>query len=318
MSPSIPRRRAGTWADEASTCACCTMRSPLRWSPSLPRNGLGERENVRWKKVWSATDYEPDPFMADFYEGGALASFDGYLYWGTTHVPGNALVEAMREFDFDADDNGRIDADELATAYLGTSRPIAIFRGKDLDSHKRVIELLYGEKQLPVFEPDLRTFVNKMNLMPNPSPRWGRSGFGSHFNTFTWSMAVYNRTLFIGTFDWRHLFTKDALASILGEVSPALADEAREKILSSVGYQTGGYAVDLWRVTSSSGPALAEPKGAGSHASPGVRTMLVDRAAGKERALYLGSASPVSPSTEVGREPAEESWELIRLTPMRK
>lgn len=59
----------------------------LYMSPPIPPGGLTNLQADDWKKVWQADDYEPDPVTAATYGGGALAPFDGYLYWGTMHFP---------------------------------------------------------------------------------------------------------------------------------------------------------------------------------------------------------------------------------------
>jgi hypothetical protein len=64
----------------------------LYMSPSFSNVGLNENHAEQWVKVWSVTDYEPYDLIAYTYGGGALASYGGYLYWGTMHVPLTGLI----------------------------------------------------------------------------------------------------------------------------------------------------------------------------------------------------------------------------------
>src|SRR5690606_19783052 len=58
----------------------------LYQSPKIPPGGLPPSTD-RWTELWSITDYDPDLVTALVTGGGALASFDGKLFWGTMNVP---------------------------------------------------------------------------------------------------------------------------------------------------------------------------------------------------------------------------------------
>lgn len=65
----------------------------LWMSPKLPLSGP-----VDWTEVWSAEKYEPDPVTATVYAGGAMASFNGYLYWGMMIVPFSAAIAHANKY----------------------------------------------------------------------------------------------------------------------------------------------------------------------------------------------------------------------------
>ena len=49
-----------------------------------------------WNQVWNYMSYDPDPVTAATTGGGALASSDGWLYWGTMHVPFVSYIYHMQ------------------------------------------------------------------------------------------------------------------------------------------------------------------------------------------------------------------------------
>jgi len=61
-------------------------RASLWMSPEVPVGGLPASASL-WTKVWQIDQYDPDLVTAGVTGGGALASFDGYLHWGTMNVP---------------------------------------------------------------------------------------------------------------------------------------------------------------------------------------------------------------------------------------
>ncbi len=163
--------------------------------PIIPTGGLTSAATNQWRKIWSTTDYEPDPITAATYGGGAMACYKGWLYWGTMHVP---LTAARANI---AVNGAPTNAIQFAQVLLGTHRAISVFRGRRLDTDHPKIELLYGERNLQAFNPVTRQF----ELVPNnmgQSPRFGSSGFGNPFNNYTWTMGVSGNNLFVGTMDW--------------------------------------------------------------------------------------------------------------------
>ncbi|WP_145821658.1 hypothetical protein [Micromonospora sagamiensis] len=106
--------------------------------------GLTANDTGRWKLVWSASSYEPDPIIAGTYGLGALMSYDGYLYWGTMHVPMKSTSKIAEAYP---------PGDEVeARAVLEKSQRAVIFRGKRFGTLFEDVDLLYGEEKLPAYD----------------------------------------------------------------------------------------------------------------------------------------------------------------------
>ena len=248
----------------------------LWMSEAVPSGGLTAQNVGGWQRVWQCTDYEPDALTAATYGGGALVSFDGYLYWGTMHVPFMATVLHFGTY------GQPTDPVELLEVVTGRHRAISIFRGRDFATSPR-IELLYGEAALPVYDPT--TGWQQVANRTGP-PLFGASGFGNFFNNYTWTMAVFDGQLYVGTMDWSYL-----LGDMIG-LPPGLLP----------------YGADLWRFPSAADPAVAESTdGVGNYTSYGIRTMLADRD------LFLGMANPMNLLTDPTDTVPEGGWELLRL-----
>ena len=144
----------------------------LWMSPALGSSGLDTSDAPRWEKVWSVDQYDTDPVISDSIGGGALASFDGYLYWGTIQVQntGKSIFQEHYPNENPAD---------LATM---TSRPTALFRAKDFNGSP--VELLYGDNLLWHYTPagaDPVAQPAKWEQVPNGTgpAKWGTAGFGN-------------------------------------------------------------------------------------------------------------------------------------------
>ena len=259
-------------------------------SPDIPVGGLTNADSLNWSNKWLATDYEPDPVIAMTYGGGALASFDGDLYWGTMHVPGTSAAAASEVYD--------LSGDNPLNVFASTLRAISIFRLRNFDTSAEVQEVLYGKQYVPVYDPAAKAFTYRKDadhMTKMGPPLWGKSGFGNALNNYTWTMAVFDNRLYIGTMDFTYL-VKAAIISldpILGPITWAekYEHEPRE-------------GADIWSIGSSDGPAVPEfLNGVGNVLNYGIRTMVAT-----SDHLYLGTANPMNLEPEGG-------WELIRLTP---
>lgn len=300
----------------------------LYMSPPVPAGGLPGDPALEWTKVWEITDYEPDLSTASATAGGALASFDGYLYWGTLMAPFTSTISAFqRHFDIndgftlDADNDG-LEEEEIFSTVLGTYRATSVFRGKDFDTPAPVIELLYGQQYFPVYDPDLKAYTFDttdlhQNNMANPVPRWGMSGFGNFFNVYTWTMSTSNDGLYIGTFDWSYL-----IGTVINDLAMMINDnidrnempedrilrstKAFEDFLELLNYS---YGADLLRVPDSDTPGILESiDGLGNFTNYGIRTMVSSC-----EALYVGTANPMNLLTDTADDFPEGGWELIRI-----
>ena len=253
-----------------------------------------------WTKLWSSTDYDPDPVTAATYGGGAVASFDGWLYWGTMHVPGVAAAAHASVY------GDSPDVIAQAQRLIGTWRAITIFRGRNLGLPTQEIELLYGGSSIyggsnlqaylvdpswegSPFDPSAprswQSVPNKMGLVP----LYGLAGFGNIFNNYTWIMQVWNNALYVGTMDHSYLL----LGGIAG---PDLPSELQPFLDGIV------FGADLYRFDDATSSAVAVSlDGMGNPMNYGIRTALASNP------MYLGTANPMNLNPDGG-------WELIKVT----
>jgi len=279
--------------------------SGLWMSPEIPEGGLTAANADGWEKVWSADEYEPDPVTAATYGGGALASFDGYLYWGTMHVP---FVAAIGHFNVYGAPDTQLG---VLTWILNSHRAISIFRGRNFGTPNQEIELLYGERWLTVYEYDPiaedGNWTIKRNNM-DAIPLWGNSGFNNFYNNYTWTMDVFQGQLYVGTMDFSYLF-QDGLRVLL-EYILGIPFGNNLEVQFPLPLNPGA---DLYRFPGSDEPAIAESlDGVGNYSNYGIRTMLADDN------LYLGSANPMNLMTDLTDDRPEGGWELIRMEPIIK
>ena len=270
-----------------------TVVASLYMSPPISSGGLTGADAGGWLKKWDVKDYEVDPVTAATYGGGALASFEGKLYWGTMHVP---FLSTVAHFGFYGVPST---PDSLIASVLGTFRSISIFRGADMTSATPDIELLYGSPILPAYHP-----VAGWQLVPNAksqSPLYGLPGFGNPFNNYTWTMGVYDNQLYVGTMDFSYLLFGELDISLpmmlpfscddlgLNEEDCAMVEKGYmffKKIFDPAKF----VGADLMRFTDGNSPAVPESiAGVGNNASYGIRTMI-----GDEDGLFLGMANPMN------------------------
>ena len=261
----------------------------LYMSPVVPGGGLTAANAASWTKVWKADDYEPDPVTAATYGGGALASYGGYLYWGTMHVPVLSTQAHISTYSIPTGDTN-----VMLQTYLQSERAISIFRGSGFNSPP-TIELLYGMPTLSKY-----TAPGGWSQVPNnmnAQPLWGPSGFGNPFNNYTWTMEVFDGRLFVGTMDYSYLF-KDLLQPLLGSSIPLPPN-----VLPS------SFGADLYYFPSAQSPAYPESiSGIDNYTSYGVRSMVAGPSS-----LYLGMANPMNLLTNTTDALPEGGWELIEL-----
>jgi hypothetical protein len=295
--------------------------SGLYMSPVIPEGGLTATNSGPWEKVWQATDYEADPVTAMSYGMGAIASFDGYLYWGTMHVP---LLSTMAHFRAYGQPEGE---NALMDSVLGTYRAISIFRGKDFGTPEQNVDILYGMEEMPVYQPSPEPIPDPPSVPKNAkaytggswvfadnnmgkAPIFGSSGFSNPFNNYTWTMAVFENKLYIGTMDWSYL-ASDGLTVAEDYIEEFLGEDIELPIDINDIDLSDYWGADLM-VISASGQA-AEPedlKGVGNYTNYGIRTMLSDDA------LYIGMANPMNLLTNPDDNLPEGGWELLKLTPL--
>jgi hypothetical protein len=287
-----------TWpGNEASTL---DQLAGLWMSPVIPENGLTVAHAGLWQKAWQVDEYEPDPVVAATYGGGALASFDGWLYWGTMHVPLLALGAHSAVY-------GEPQGDDLVWAFFGTYRPISIFRGKDFGSPEKDVQLVYGLDELPVYNPTWNSWDLTDNNMGGAHGRMGIAGFGNFFNNYTWTMEVFDNELYIGTMDWSYLAQEGLDSPLLGDLNPDFFTQILLNSFLDMAHHPGA---DLHRIPAGGGNgAPVRRDGMNNYSTYGIRTMALD-----EDNLYLGMANPMNLMTDPDDDKPEGGWELLRLS----
>ncbi|MES1258609.1 MAG: hypothetical protein ABUS51_09265 [Acidobacteriota bacterium] len=271
----------------------------LYMSPPLTQAGLTAGDANRWRKVWDASQYEPDPIIAASYAGGALQSFDGYLYWGTMHVPWFSTAIFLGVNGSPTTDQG------WQNAIVNTFRTATLFRGQNLDSTP-AIQLLYGLPVLPKYTsppfggPD-GTWQLVNNNMPGGTgvPLYGPPGFGNAYNDYTWTMNIWDNRLWVGTMDWSHPAQQGTnfIFQQLGQPVP---------IEISTFFSFQNFGADLYFFQSSASPAVPESdSGLGNYTSYGVRALVPNGN------LFVGMANPSNLLT--GPFGPQGGWELLEL-----
>jgi hypothetical protein len=284
------RIAATSWPAAQPTSAA--MLAGVWLSPPLADGepGLNPEDAAGWTQVWSTAAYEPDRIMSATYGGGGIASYQGWLYWGTMHVPLKATKVYQTRYPQTTDE-----AKQAQVA--GTQRAISIWRGTDLGLPTQRIELLYGATELPVYDPASNTWA------PRPTgwtPLYGKSGFDNPFNNYTWRMTVAGGRLYVGTMDWSYI-VQDLVAQNPG---------VRAADLGMAPIDPAIYGGDLWMFPSTSERAQpVDTTGMGNYLNYGIRNMVPDGPR-----LYLGMADPMNLRTDPGDDVPEGGWELIELT----
>ena len=276
---------------------------PSVWvSPEIPSGGLTTAHQYEWFKIWESSDYEVDPLMARMMAGGAIESHDGYIYWGTMHVPFMATLAHLKVYFEDLSITPT--TEDIINAIINTHRAISIFRAKDITSGNPEIELCYGEEMVSAYSP----YTGWLKV-PNASgltPLYGPSGFGSPFNNYTWTMDIFDDQLFIGTMDWSYLIGSMVPALIEDIISSFAPDSKIEISLDDLPLfhiPIPFEGADLWTIATNTSIALPVSfNGLGNKRNYGIRTMTTT-----DDKLFLGMANAMNVHPEGG-------WELYALT----
>jgi hypothetical protein len=295
---------------------------------------LSPNDLTGWQEIWNVNNYEVDPVTAATLLGGAIASYQGSLYFGLMQVPFTGALAHYAAYP--SAPSGPLDK---LLAIAGATRAIPIFRTNGNPANVQT-QMLYGAAQLPLYNNTTQTW----SLVPNAAgstPLYGPPGFGNPFNTYTWSANVYANHLFFGTFDWSYLLgdglpliaqelgfsevNLDALMNAFGPlalinglfpdfahlVGPQFFEELAQGQLPPIVtnlLEHTLYGADLWRFDNNRSPAQPENvTGVGNYLNYGIRTMVSDSSH-----LYLGTANPMNLKTAPGQ--ADGGWELHILT----
>jgi hypothetical protein len=160
------------------------------------------------------------------------------------------------------------------------------------------VELLYGNFLLPKFDTSSKSW----KLVPNnlwQFGTYGLAGFGNMFNNYTWSAAVYNNQLFIGTMDFSYLVSD--LTPTFGVTLPSQAQQLFQSRLQR------SYGADLWRFTDNWHRAqLIDGNGLGNDTSYGIRNLITG-----QDAMWVGMANPMNLRSNYTDNPG--GWKLIQF-----
>jgi hypothetical protein len=308
-------------------------------SPLIPAGGLTPADASHWTKIWGYEQYDPEPVLAMVTGGGAIRSFNGNLFWGTMNLPFLGTLAALKTYPLAAldTDGNELDVAEILATVLGTHRSVSLFRARNVGvADKQTVDLVYGETFLPKFDAAAKSFTianddahrNRMGKVPLQ----GASGMGNFFNTYIWSSLIYNKALYLGTFDWTQLarvglqglpdmlestapsevdLTKllqtdmEGLAAVLPQLLPKANLLLSHPIWLTLLNQLPAEGADLLRIedTATCRAAAESRHGLGNNVNYGVRTLRTDG-----KTLFVGMANAMSLSPRGG-------WELIGLQP---
>ncbi|KAL6064793.1 hypothetical protein QOT17_010685 [Balamuthia mandrillaris] len=186
--------------------------------------GLEDSDNFKWNQVWRVSDYEPDRVVAVAYHMGAIASFDGWLYFGTINPPALPIAAHSSRYGF-SEVSGNELLDRLLVM-LGTLRGSIIVRGRTFGDPILLPEyqLVSGSPFLTVYNPAVGWLLreNNMGLTQGGFPRSGLNGLDNYWNSHIWSMATLNSSLLIGTLDWSAIYLNFLEAGIDADIADAL------------------------------------------------------------------------------------------------
>ncbi len=251
-------------------------------SPKLGLTGLNTLSAYGWKKVWTPASYEPDPSIVGGYAIGAMESYGGALYWGNITFPAQGYRSFYNYYGYFPSNSDFNNTERTPLVLKAT--------GFGRKNEQPVVELLYGDAQVPVYTPNGEgsgTWAMQNNLMGSGGT-YGSSGFGDYTNRYVWSSAVYNDKLYFGTFDITAL-------SYHGRVADGTAG-------ANVG-------ADLWVFnTPNSGAVAVSRSGCGNQLNHGVRNMV-----STWFGLYLGTANSANLLTDPDDDIPDGGWELLRL-----
>ncbi|HMP72766.1 MAG TPA: hypothetical protein PKE55_05825 [Kiritimatiellia bacterium] len=254
----------------------------LWMSPPIPSGGLRSSHAQGWRKVWDMIQVEPDPVVVQTLAGGALHSYNGFLYWGTLQFPGRGVDAFTKVYGNPANVQEVLD---------NTQRGAYLLRGRNFSARRPQIEVLYADAEVPVYSPPRFRRPGGWALRPTRQGqgRYGTSGFGNRDNIYIWSMAEYQGHLYVGTFD--QSIYRYGRQYMLGQPVPAIL------------------GADLYRFTSIHGPATpVSLDGGGNPLNHGFRNMV-----STPFGLFLGTANISNLLTDPDDPYDLGGWELLRL-----
>lgn len=165
--------------------------STLVKGPRVPEEGLQpvSINEPEWQIIWKNSDYEKNQISLRTTYTAGIQVWKGKLYWGTFNavyaIPSTAARMGYTD----------MTSPDAICFYLGNVRQTTFWR---LDANDN-IEMLYGEKELPVWDKPTTGKDTWTMKSTGWTPKWGRAGYGQPWTAYTWTMTEYNDDLYIGT-----------------------------------------------------------------------------------------------------------------------
>jgi hypothetical protein len=245
--------------------------------PRIGSGGLTSADRNLWQIVWSVTDFEPDPAVANGYGLGVIRSWRGDLYWGTMHFPAAGLIGHRQAHG----DTWRGPVG-LVSTFIATTRSASVFRGVNfgIDGRRPTVQTLYADPVVPVWNG--RRFVLRRTL--GGLPRFGPGGFGWWFNSYIWQGNIAQGSLFLSTFDISDMY--GAFLEAVGNATGNAIPNVVTSLLAVAGTNPATSGADMWRFRIPGLPPQPVTfNGGGNPAQFGFRTMV----SGDDH-LWLGTA----------------------------
>ncbi|MEV6105815.1 hypothetical protein AB0M28_14015 [Streptomyces sp. NPDC051940] len=256
----------GTLPDKKS--AAVGGPSKIWMSPEIPAGGLTSADKDSWTSVFSWDQYDPDPVLGKSVVWGGITEWRGDLYVGSYNHAGVTATESLwNAYGQPATEAARI------LDVTKSNRATAIFKISKPGTPEQKVTVLYGDRALPVYNPETKLWGNKPNLL-GQTPKFGASGFGNPFNIYSWTFQVFQDKLYMATADMSGSLMATAFSvDAAYDVSDATVTSL-EKVIGPTLFNTIGGG-DVWRMDDPEKPAVAETlTGFGNHAQHGVRVFL--------------------------------------------
>lgn len=192
-----------TWAHPKAAKDPAYQGGNLLASNPMPEAGFSKSAPMEFTTIFKTEDFDADPVIAKTYEMGAMAMYQGYLYFGSMHVGhsgGYDKIKAAYPTQFPAVVEGEYSKTEKELA-INSWRASSLFRMK-MDSFEQPsqfkAELLYGDELQWTFDgTEWHQKPNRMGL----EPKYGPAGWGEVLNVYAWTAVVHNDKLYYGGFD---------------------------------------------------------------------------------------------------------------------
>lgn len=281
----------GTWPMDNAKQTVDSYKGGALWLSPPFEDHLTTQDMDRWTRVWSYDQYEPN-LTSNLTNGvGAVKEYGGYLWWGMQQPPGRGWL--VHKDVYSKIIPGYPDEEQDVVAFYGTWRPTTVFRGRHMGTPEQEVEIVYGFEELPRFvldqgSPHWELAKNKMNK----KPLWGLGGFGNFYLFYTYSMAVHQGRLFIGTNEISLRFAQMDVPFPLAVPSDANL-----------------WGVELWRIDEPQSPAVAETlNGFGDYFSNSIKSLI-----SSEEGLFLSMGNPYNLMTSRDDGLPEGGWKLVVL-----